>query len=201
MYILIIKPVLDFLLAIVGLVLSLPFFLILSVLIPIFIGGNPLYKTTRGGKGGRQFSMYKFRSMNDRKDEHGVLLPDSERLTKFGSFIRKMSIDELPQFINILKGDMSFIGPRPLFADFIPLYNQHQMRRHEVKPGITGWAQTHGRNTISWNKKFELDIWYVDHVSFMIDLKITYLTCLRILRFSEVNQKGHVSSEMFLGDN
>lgn len=201
MYTLIIKPLLDFILSLIGLLLTLPFFVILSICIPIFIGGNPIYKTKRAGKNGRPFFMYKFRSMNDKKDKNGVLLPDSERITKLGSLLRKLSIDELPQFINILKGEMSFIGPRPLITDFLPIYNQYQYRRHEVKPGITGWAQTHGRNSISWNEKFTLDVWYVDHVSFLIDLKISFLTCLRIFRFSEVNKEGYISADMFTGNN
>lgn len=196
-----IKPFIDICLALIALLINLPIILLLLILIPIFIGGNPIYIAPRGGKGGTVFNMFKFKSMNEKKDENGVLLPDDKRITKFGALIRKLSLDELPQFFNILKGDMSFIGPRPFHASYLPIYNEHQRRRHEVKPGITGWAQTHGRNALSWNEKFELDIWYIDHLNPKIDLKILFLTFLKVLKYKDINKEGYISSTLFTGNN
>lgn len=154
----------------------------------------------RPGKNGRIFRLVKFKTMNDRKDAVGNLLPDAERLTAVGSFIRKTSLDEIPQLINVIKGEMSLIGPRPLLVEYLPLYNDSQKRRHEVRPGITGWAQVNGRNAIGWKEKFELDVWYVDHVDFRLDCKIVFFTIMKVLKREGVSQEGHVTMTKFEGN-
>ncbi len=153
----------------------------------------------RPGKNGEVFKIVKFKTMNDKRDTEGNLLPDSERLTPIGKFIRKTSLDELPQLINVLKGDMSLVGPRPLLVEYLPLYNAEQRRRHEVKPGITGWAQVNGRNTISWEDKFKLDIWYVNHISFWLDMKILWLTIVKVFAREGISQQGQATMEEFKG--
>ncbi|MCY9160623.1 sugar transferase [Bacillus atrophaeus] len=162
--------------------------------------GSPVFFTqVRPGLNGKPFALYKFRTMTDERDKEGNLLPDEVRLTKTGKLIRKLSIDELPQLWNVIKGDLSLVGPRPLLMEYLPLYTNKQSRRHEVKPGITGWAQVNGRNAISWEKKFELDVWYVDHRSFFLDLKILFLTVRKVLISEGIHQSDHATSERFRG--
>ncbi|WP_336183717.1 sugar transferase [Bacillus sp. 205(2023)] len=163
------------------------------------IGSPVFFKQVRPGLHGKPFTLYKFRTMTDERDSEGNLLPDAVRLTKTGRLIRKLSIDELPQLLNVLKGDLSLVGPRPLLMDYLPLYTKQQARRHEVKPGITGWAQVNGRNAISWEKKFELDVWYVDNRSFLLDLKILCLTVRKVLVSEGIQQTNHVTAERFTG--
>ncbi|UTL72116.1 sugar transferase [Bacillus halotolerans] len=163
------------------------------------IGSPVFFKQVRPGLHGKPFTLYKFRTMTDERDSEGNLLPDAVRLTKTGRLIRKLSIDEPPQLLNVLKGDLSLVGPRPLLMDYLPLYTKQQARRHEVKPGITGWAQVNGRNAISWEKKFELDVWYVDNRSFLLDLKILCLTVRKVLVSEGIQQTNHVTAERFTG--
>lgn len=163
--------------------------------------GSPIFFTqTRPGKDGKSFTFYKFRTMIDQKDEEGNLLPDKDRLTSFGSFLRKTSLDELPSLFNVITGDMSLVGPRPLLVQYLPLYNDFQKRRHEVKPGITGWAQVNGRNALSWPKKFELDVWYVDNKSFWLDLKILFLTMYKVFKREGISAEGEATMAPFTGD-
>ncbi|MDM1039135.1 sugar transferase [Myroides odoratimimus] len=195
------KRVFDFIGALIGLLLLSPIFLF--VMIGLFFAnqGKPFFFQERPGKGERVFKIIKFKSMNDKKDSNGKLLPDAKRLTAIGAFVRKTSLDEIPQLINVLKGDMSLIGPRPLLPQYLPLYNEEQKRRHEVKPGITGWAQVNGRNAISWNKKFKLDVFYVDNVNFVIDIKIFFLTIKKVFVREGISQKGQATMEPFNGIN
>ena len=181
MYKTIIKAGIDFCSAVLGLVLLSPLFILVTVGLFIANQGKPFFIQKRPGKNGKIFSIIKFKTMNDKKDNKGNVLPDAERLTKMGRLVRKTSLDEIPQLINVLKGDMSLIGPRPLLPEYVPLYNDFQKRRHEVKPGITGWAQINGRNAIEWDKKFELDVWYVDNLSFSLDMKIAVKTLKKII--------------------
>lgn len=188
------KRLLDIIGAIIALILSFPVYLVLIPVLILYFTGNPFFFQKRPGKNGVLFTIIKFKTMNDLKDDAGDLLPDNERLNKLGSFIRKTSLDELPQFINVLKGDMSLVGPRPLLVDYLPLYNKSQSMRHNVKPGITGWAQVNGRNAINWKQKFELDIWYVENISLKVDVKIMILTVKKVLfrdgiNFGNSNQK------------
>lgn len=164
-------------------------------------GAGAIFMQERPGKDGKIFKVMKFKTMTDERDDVGNLLPDAERLTKVGKFVRSTSIDELPQLINVLKGDMALIGPRPLLVQYLPLYSKEQARRHEMRPGITGWAQCNGRNAISWKKKFELDVWYVDHCSFLLDLKIIFLTIKKVLVREGISQEGNVTMEAFNGNN
>ena len=164
-------------------------------------GAGAFFTQERPGKGGRIFKVLKFKTMTDERDAEGNLLPDADRLTKVGRFVRSTSIDELPQLWNVLKGDMSLIGPRPLLVRYLPLYSPEQARRHEVRPGITGWAQCHGRNAISWQKKFELDVWYVDHISFLTDCKVILTTIKKVIRRVDISEKGHATMEYFNGNN
>lgn len=201
MYKLFFKQILDVLLALVALVMFLPVFIIVLVLLTIANEGKPFFLQRRPGKNGKIFEIIKFKTMNDKKDAKGQLLSDGERLTKIGAFVRKTSLDELPQLINVLKGDMSLIGPRPLLPSYLALYNDFQRRRNEVKPGITGWAQVNGRNNISWERKFEYDVWYVDHQTFLLDVKIVFLTIKKVFKSEGVTQEGHVTSEEFKGND
>lgn len=164
-------------------------------------GAGAFFLQERPGKDGKIFRVVKFKTMTDERDENGKLLPDSERLTKVGKFVRSTSIDELPQLWNVLKGDMSLIGPRPLLVQYLPLYSAEQARRHEVRPGITGWAQCHGRNAISWGKKFELDVWYVDHISFATDCKIVWTTLMKVIKRADISSATSVTMEAFNGNN
>ncbi|HJC95111.1 MAG TPA: sugar transferase, partial [Candidatus Phocaeicola gallinarum] len=164
-------------------------------------GAGAFFFQERPGRYGKLFKVIKFKTMTDERDEQGQLLPDAERLTKIGKIVRSLSIDELPQLVNVLKGDMALIGPRPLLPQYLPLYSKEQARRHEVRPGITGWAQVHGRNAISWTKKFELDVWYVDHCSFLLDVKIFFLTIKKVLVREGISQEGQATMEYFNGKN
>ena len=178
-----------------------PLILLVSALLSIQNKGTPFFYQDRPGKGEKRIRIVKFKSMTDERDEKGRLLPDNQRITRLGRFVRKWSLDELPQLFNVLKGDMSLIGPRPLLFKYIPLYSDEQRRRHEVKPGITGWAQVNGRNAISWQKKFELDVYYVDHLSFRLDFKIFWKTILKILKREGIDQSKERPMQPFTGNN
>src|SRR5690554_103570 len=195
------KRLFDFLAAFFGLVLLSPIFIVVTIALYFANQGKPFFFQARPGKNERIFKIIKFKSMNDKKDVQGNLLPDAERLTKAGSFVRKTSLDEIPQLINVLKGDMSLIGPRPLLIQYLPLYSVEQKRRHEVRPGITGWAQVNGRNAISWTKKFELDVEYVDNLSLMMDLKILFMTIKKVFIKEGISQDGQATAEPFNGNN
>ena len=185
------KRVFDFLIALVALLLIGWFLIIVAIWLHFANkGAGAFFTQDRPGKDGRIFRVIKFKTMTDERDEEGNLLPDADRLTKVGKFVRSTSIDELPQLINVLKGDMALIGPRPLLVQYLPLYSKEQARRHEVRPGISGWAQCHGRNAISWTEKFKLDVWYVDHVSLMTDLKVIFITIKKVLFKEDINQVG-----------
>lgn len=193
------KNILDRILALAGLLIASPIFFLVWLALTLANGGEPFFFQSRPGKGGRIFRIVKFRTMNNRRDANGELLPDAERLTPVGSFVRKTSLDEIPQLINVLKGDMSLIGPRPLLVEYLPLYSREQARRHDVRPGITGWAQVNGRNAIDWETKFRLDVWYVDHLSFLLDLKIIWLTALKVFRSEGISAAGSATMEKFTG--
>lgn len=194
------KRLFDLIVSSVGLIIILPFFILLIFLVRIKMGSPIFFTQTRPGKDGKSFTFYKFRTMIDQKDEEGNLLPDKDRLTSFGSFLRKTSLDELPSLFNVITGDMSLVGPRPLLVQYLPLYNDFQKRRHEVKPGITGWAQVNGRNALSWPKKFELDVWYVDNKSFWLDLKILFLTMYKVFKREGISAEGEATMAPFTGD-
>ena len=200
MYKTVFKRVFDFLAALLGLVLLSPVFFIVTIGLYFANQGKPFFFQSRPGKNGVIFKIIKFKTMNDKKDKAGNLLSDGERLTKIGTFVRKTSLDEIPQLLNVLKGDMSLIGPRPLLPEYLPLYNEVQKRRHEVRPGITGWAQVNGRNAISWEKKFEYDVWYVEHLSFLLDIKIFFLTLKKVFVSEGINMQGQVTTEAFKGN-
>lgn len=185
--------------ALVGLLILSPLFLIVILLLLIANNGRPFFLQKRPGKNGKIFKVIKFKTMNDKKDLKGNLLPDADRLTGVGKFIRKTSLDEIPQLLNVIKGDMSLVGPRPLLVEYLPLYNKQQKRRHEVKPGITGWAQVNGRNAISWEQKFEYDVWYVDHLSFFLDVKIIWLTFKKVFKSEGINSDTAATMEKFKG--
>lgn len=192
----------DCCLAMVAIVVLSPVMAAVAVLLAVANkGAGVVFTQTRPGKNGRLFKVMKFKTMTDERDENGDLLPDAQRLTKTGKFIRSTSLDELPQLFNVLKGDMALIGPRPLLPQYLPLYSKEQARRHDVRPGITGWAQVHGRNAISWKKKFELDVWYVDHCSFWLDLKIILLTVKKVIIREGITQEGQATAEYFNGNN
>ncbi|PRB05615.1 lipid carrier--UDP-N-acetylgalactosaminyltransferase [Chryseobacterium sp. MYb7] len=195
------KRVFDFLAALIGLVLLSPVFIFVSIGLYFVNEGKPFFFQARPGLNGKIFKIIKFKTMNDKKDVKGNLLSDAERLTPIGAFVRKTSLDEIPQLINVLKGDMALIGPRPLLPQYLPLYNEVQMRRHEVRPGITGWAQINGRNAISWMHKFELDVWYVDNISLILDIKIYFLTIKKVIIREGISQEGQVTMEGFNGNN
>lgn len=193
------KRVFDFTVSLIGILILSPIFLIVSILLFFANSGKPFFFQRRPGKNERIFLLVKFKTMNDKRDKEGNLLPDEKRLTSLGKFVRKTSLDEIPQLINVLKGDMSLIGPRPLLVDYLPLYNTFQKRRHEVKPGITGWAQVNGRNAIGWEQKFEFDVWYVDHISLMLDIKILWLTITKVFKSEGISQQGHATMPFFKG--
>jgi sugar transferase EpsL len=195
----VVKRLLDIVGALLMLILLFPVLLAIAILIKIKLGSPVIFKQQRAGLHGKPFYLYKFRTMTDERDANGELLPDHLRLTPFGKFLRKYSLDELPQLFNVLKGDISLVGPRPLLMEYLELYTPEQARRHEVKPGITGWAQVNGRNAISWEEKFELDVWYVDHQSFWLDLKILFLTVIKVLKSEGISHEGHVTMEKFTG--
>lgn len=199
-YKIIVKRLFDFSIALIGFVLLLPIFLIVWVLLLLANQGKPFFFQKRPGKGEKIFSIIKFRTMNDRKDANGQLLPDEVRLTKVGSFVRKTSLDEIPQLLNVLKGDMSLIGPRPLLVEYLPLYNEEQRKRHLVKPGITGWAQVNGRNAIEWTEKFKLDVYYVENLSFGLDAKIFLNTFKKVFKSEGINKEGQATTVKFEGN-
>lgn len=196
------KRMIDCCLAMVAIVVLSPVMAAVAVLLAVANkGAGVVFTQTRPGKNGRLFKVMKFKTMTDERDENGNLLPDAQRLTKTGKFIRSTSLDELPQLFNVLKGDMALIGPKPLLPQYLPLYSKEQARRHDVRPGITGWAQVHGRNAISWKKKFELDVWYVDHCSFWLDLKIILLTVKKVVVREGITKEGQATTEFFNGNN
>lgn len=206
------KRFFDFWIALIALICISPILLIISILLFIANGkGSPsleggvwgrlLFLQERPGKDAKIFKIIKFKTMTDERDAEGNLLPDAERLTKVGKFVRSTSIDELPQLINVLKGDMALIGPRPLLVKYLPLYSPEQARRHEVRPGISGWAQCHGRNALSWTEKLKLDVWYVDHVSMTTDLKVIWITIMKVLKRADINKTGAATMEAFNGSN
>ena len=196
------KRLFDFIIVLVVLILIWPILLIIGIWLHFANhGAGAFFLQERPGKNGKIFKVIKFKTMTDERDSSGNLLPDEQRLTPIGRFIRSTSIDELPQLINVLKGDMALIGPRPLLVQYLPLYTAEQARRHEVRPGITGWAQCHGRNAISWQEKFKLDVWYVDHISFMIDLKVIFITIKKVLSREDINSSTSATMELFDGTN
>lgn len=201
MYQNILKRIIDFSVALFALLLLSPLFIIVMIGLYFANDGKPFFFQRRPGKNEKLFNIIKFKTMNDKKDANGDLLCDAERLTPIGAFVRKTSLDEIPQLINVLKGDMSLIGPRPLLPQYLPLYNDDQKRRHNVRPGITGWAQVNGRNAISWTKKFELDVWYVDHVSFFTDMKVFFTTFKKVFKSEGISQNGQATMEAFNGNN
>lgn len=196
------KRFLDFWIALIVLIAISPLLLVVTIWLHFANQGAGVFFTQeRPGKNARIFKIIKFKTMTDERDADGNLLPDEQRLTKVGSWVRSTSIDELPQLFNVLKGDMSLIGPRPLLVEYLPLYSKEQARRHEVRPGISGWAQCHGRNAISWNEKFRLDVWYVDHVSLKTDVEIVWITIRKVLRRADISEQGFATMESFNGKN
>jgi lipopolysaccharide/colanic/teichoic acid biosynthesis glycosyltransferase len=195
------KRLFDFIVASVAVVLLSPVIVVVALMVRCRIGSPVLFRQVRPGLHGQTFEMVKFRTMSDARDGAGNLLPDAQRLPRFGKLLRATSMDELPELWNVLKGDMSLVGPRPLLMEYLPLYSEEQARRHDVRPGVTGWAQVNGRNSLSWEEKFQLDVWYVDHQSFRLDLKILWLTILAVLKPQGVNQAGHATMERFQGSN
>lgn len=196
------KRAIDFVLSLLALICLSPILLVVTVWLHFANkGAGTFFFQERPGKNGQIFRVIKFKTMTDEKDENGNLLPDAQRLTPVGRFVRSTSIDELPQLWNVLRGDMSLIGPRPLLPQYLSLYSKEQARRHEVRPGISGWAQCHGRNAISWTEKFKLDVWYVDHVSFMTDIKVIWITIMKVVKRADINEAGQATMEAFNGKN
>jgi len=196
------KRLIDFSVALIVLICISPLLLVVTLWLYFANkGGGAFFLQERPGKNGKIFKVIKYKTMTDERDEQGQLLPDDKRLTPVGSFVRSTSIDELPQLFNVLKGDMSLIGPRPLLPQYLALYSPSQARRHEVRPGISGWAQCHGRNAISWTQKFEYDVWYVDNVSFLLDIKILIMTVLKVVKSEGINEQGQATSNEFKGNN
>lgn len=197
-----IKRILDLVISIIIFVILSPVMLLAIALLKVANKGTGVFFfQPRPGLHGKIFNIVKFKTMTDERDSEGNLLPDEERLTRVGRFVRSTSIDELPQLFNVIRGDMSLIGPRPLLVQYLPLYTKEQMRRHEVRPGITGWAQCHGRNAISWTEKFKLDVWYVDHVSLWIDIQVIWITIMKVLKRADINEAGQATMEAFNGYN
>ena len=195
------KRLFDFVFSLLALIILSPIVLVTAFLVRLFIGTPVLFKQQRPGYRGHPFFIYKFRSMRDAVDRDGNPLPDSERLTGFGRLLRSLSLDELPELFNILRGEMSFVGPRPLLMEYLEHYSPEQMRRHDVLPGLTGWAQINGRNALTWEDKFKLDVWYVDHWSFWLDIKILFLTAWKVIRREGISQPGHATAEKFTGNS
>jgi len=193
------KRLMDILGAMAGLLLLAPVIVLLSLLVRVKLGSPVLFRQSRPGRAGQAFEMAKFRTMTDARDANGELLPDADRLTGFGQFLRASSLDELPELWNVLKGDMSLVGPRPLLMEYLPLYSERQARRHEVRPGITGWAQVNGRNALSWEEKFELDVWYVENRTLWLDIKILFLTVWKVIKRDDINQDGEATMTRFTG--
>lgn len=194
-----IKRILDIISSLLAIIILSPLLAVTAVLVKTKLGSPVLFKQERPGKDEKIFTLIKFRTMTDERDENGELLPDEVRLTKFGKFLRSTSIDELPELFNILKGDMSVIGPRPLLVEYIPRYNEHQHRRHEVRPGLSGWAQVNGRNTVSWEDKFDMDVHYVDNYSFAMDVKILFMTVLNVIKKEGISSETSATMEVFMG--
>ena len=194
------KRLFDFLAALAAFLLLFPLFLLTTVLLAIVNDGKPFFFQTRPGRNGRLFKIFKFKTMSDKRDSEGNLLPDVDRLTVVGQLVRKLSLDEIPQLLNVIKGDMSLVGPRPLLVEYLPLYNERQAMRHNVRPGITGWAQVNGRNAIDWQTKFELDVWYVEHLSFWLDIKILFLTVKKVFVREGISSDSSVTMEKFTGN-
>ncbi len=199
-YVTVIKPLLDFVVALIMFVVLSPLFIVVTLLLAIANGGQPFFLQRRPGKNERLFKVIKYKTMNERKDKNGQLLPDAERLTPIGRWVRKTSVDEVPQLLNVLKGDMSIIGPRPLLEEYLPLYNETQKHRHDVRPGITGWAQINGRNAISWKQKFEYDVWYVKRVSFPLDFMILGQTFRNVAKSEGISSETSATMEKFRGN-
>ena len=196
------KRVLDFIISLLALICLSPILLVVTIWLHFANkGAGAFFLQERPGKDAKIFKIIKFKTMTDERDSKGKLLPDAQRLTKAGKFVRSTSIDELPQLINVLKGDMALIGPRPLRTHYLPLYSKEQNRRHDVRPGITGWAQCNGRNAISWTEKFKLDVWYVDHVSLWTDIKVIWITIMKVLKRADINEAGQATMEAFNGEN
>lgn len=196
------KRFFDFWVSLISLIILLPFLIVVTIWLTIANkGAGAFFLQDRPGKDGKIFKVIKFKTMTDERDADGNLLPDEARLTKVGRFVRSASIDELPQLINVLKGDMSVFGPRPLLVQYLPLYSPEQARRHEVRPGISGWAQCHGRNAISWTEKFKLDVWYVDHLSIWVDIKIIWISLAKVFARADINEEGQATMEAFNGHN
>ena len=195
------KRFFDFFIALIGLIVLSPIFIFVTIGLYFANQGKPFFFQSRPGLNEKIFKIIKFKTMNDKKDANGNLLSDAERLTSIGAFVRKTSLDEIPQLINVLKGDMAIIGPRPLLPQYLPLYNEVQKHRHDVRPGITGWAQVNGRNAISWTKKFELDVWYVDNLSFTTDINVFFTTFKKVFKSEGISQEGQVTAEAFNGRN
>lgn len=198
-YVHFLKPLLDFSVALTVFVVLSPVFVVVVLLLAIANSGKPFFLQRRPGKNGKIFKVIKFKTMNDRKDKNGELLPDAARLTALGKFVRKTSLDEVPQLLNVIKGDMSIVGPRPLLEEYLPLYNPTQAQRHNVRPGITGWAQVNGRNAISWDQKFTYDVWYVHNISFMLDTRILLLTVRNVIKSEGISSETSVTMEKFRG--
>ena len=194
------KRILDLIFSVVGLIVFSPILVMITIILLIVNNGQPFFFQKRIGKNDREFSIVKFKTMNEKKDKQGKLLSDEKRLTSLGRIMRKLSLDELPQFLNVISGEMSIVGPRPLLPEYLPLYNKIQKRRHEVKPGITGWAQVNGRNAITWEKKFEYDIWYVNNISFNLDCRILLLTLKKVIKKEGISSDNSVSMEKFKGN-
>ena len=195
------KRIMDLALVIPGIVVTLPVLGALALLVRVKLGSPVLFRQTRPGLHGKPFTMYKFRTMTDARDADGNLLPDEERLPPFGKLLRSTSLDELPELINVLKGEMSLVGPRPLLMEYLERYSPEQARRHEVRPGVTGWAQVNGRNAISWEERFRMDVWYVDHAGILLDLKILWKTVIAVVKRDGIAQEGKVSCDYFMGSS
>lgn len=200
MYAKYIKRILDFILSLIALIVLSPVLLVVAILVRIKLGSPIIFKQQRPGKDEKIFTLYKFRTMTDKKDENGNLLPDSERLTKFGKVLRSTSLDELPELVNILKGDMSIVGPRPLLVEYLPLYSEEQKHRHDVRPGLTGLAQVSGRNSLSWEEKFNDDLQYIKHITFFEDVKIIFMTVAKVFKREGIAQEGNATMEKFTGN-
>ena len=196
-----IKRILDFIISLIALIVFSPIMIIVAILVYVKLGSPIIFKQDRPGKDGKVFKMYKFRTMLDSYNKFGEPLPDEERLTKFGKILRSTSLDELPELINVIKGDMSLVGPRPLLVEYLELYSDEQKKRHNVRPGITGWAQVNGRNSISWNEKLNLDVEYVKNLSLILDIKILFLTVYKVFKRDGINQEGNATIEKFTGNN
>lgn len=201
MYKKVIKRIIDLVAGLVAFVVLSPVFVLVAAVLAFANRGRVFFTQPRPGKGAKVFYVVKFRTMNDRRDARGDLLPDAQRLTTVGGFVRKTSLDEIPQLLNVIKGDMSLVGPRPLLVEYLDLYSQEQRRRHEVRPGITGWAQVNGRNTISWKEKFSYDVWYIDHLTFGLDMRILFMTLAKVMKAEGISGRGVATAEKFNGAN